>query len=44
LIGDPDSDISPIILVDRGECTFVTKARNVQAFGGSVALIADDKE
>ena len=34
----------PIILVDRGECTFVTKVRNVENLGAKVALIGDTKE
>jgi len=34
----------PIILVDRGECTFVTKARHIQEFGGVLAIIADNVE
>ena len=34
----------PIILVDRGTCTFVTKAKNIQAFGGILAVIADNVE
>ncbi len=29
----------PIIMIDRGNCTFVTKTRNVQNLGGSLALI-----
>jgi hypothetical protein len=29
-------------LVDRGNCTFVTKARNVQNIGGHIALIVND--
>lgn len=34
----------PIILVDRGTCTFVTKAKNIQAFGGILAVIVDNVE
>ncbi len=33
----------PIILLDRGECTFVTKVRNVEKTGANVALIGDTK-
>ncbi len=29
-------------MVDRGNCTFVTKARNVQNIGGHIALIIDN--
>uniref|UniRef100_A0A7S3DXD1 PA domain-containing protein n=1 Tax=Entomoneis paludosa TaxID=265537 RepID=A0A7S3DXD1_9STRA len=32
-----------ILMVDRGECTFVTKVRNAQHFGAAAVLIADDK-
>lgn len=40
----PDSlDQSPIVLVNRGECSFVQKTRTVQRAGGHVALIMDDK-
>lgn len=33
----------PIILLDRGNCSFVTKVRNVEQTGANVALIADTK-
>ena len=32
-----------ILMVDRGECTFVTKVRNAQHYGAAAVLIADDK-
>jgi hypothetical protein len=32
-------DRYPIVMVDRGNCTFVTKSRNVQNLGGHIALI-----
>lgn len=32
-----------ILMVDRGDCTFVTKVRNAQHFGAAAVLIADDK-
>ena len=32
------------ILLDRGKCSNVIKVRNVENFGGAVALIADYKE
>ncbi len=31
-------------MVDRGNCTFVTKARNVQNVGGLFALIIDNED
>jgi len=34
----------PIIMVDRGNCTFVTKTRNVQKLGGSLALIINNNQ
>jgi hypothetical protein len=40
--GDPDGILTPIFLVDRGHCTFVTKVRNVERAGGSLAVIIDD--
>ena len=33
----------PVILLDRGDCTFVTKVRNVEKVGANVALIGDSK-
>jgi len=27
--GDPDGIVSPIFMVDRGNCTFATKVRNI---------------
>ena len=43
LTGDPDPDISPFILADRGSCSFVTKARNIQKWGGRIAVIINQK-
>ena len=40
----PSAPESPFILMmDRGDCTFVTKVRNAQHFGAAAVLIADDK-
>ena len=36
--------MTPIFLVDRGHCTFVTKVRNIEKAGGSLAVIIDDHE
>ena len=41
---DPDGILTPIFLVERGNCTFVTKVRNVQINGGSLAVIIDNRE
>jgi len=38
------SNIIPIILIDRGSCSFVTKVRNVQNMGGKIALIVNNQE
>ena len=32
------------ILLDRGNCSNVEKARNVEDFGGSIALIVDNED
>lgn len=42
LSGDPDQIISPIFMVDRGDCSFVTKTRNIARAGGALALIVDN--
>lgn len=34
----------PVIIVDRGSCTFVTKVRNVQRLGGKAAIIINNQE
>lgn len=33
---------TPIVLVERGNCSFVDKVRNVESSGGSLAVIIDD--
>lgn len=42
--GDPDNDVSPIVLVKRGNCSFVRKARNIQELGGALTLVADFRD
>lgn len=42
--GDPDGILTPIFLVDRGNCSFVTKVRNIEKAGGSLAVIIDDSD
>lgn len=32
-----------MVLVDRGNCTFVTKVRNIEKLGVHIGLISDDK-
>ena len=41
---DEETDLTPIVLVDRGECTFVTKVRNIEKLGVKLAIIVDDRE
>ena len=41
LSGDPDNVVSPIFMVERGDCSFVTQARNIERAGGALALIID---
>ena len=40
--GDPDGILTPIFLVERGDCSFVTKVRNIEKAGGSLAVIIDN--
>ncbi len=44
LAPEPTVDRYPIVMVDRGSCSFVTKTRNVQKLGGHLALIVDNTE
>ena len=39
---DPDPVNSPIVLVDRGDCSFVQKVRHAQDIGASAVIIADN--
>ena len=39
-----DSDLTPIIMVDRGVCSFVTKVRNIEKLGIKLAVVADNQE
>ena len=41
---DEDSGLSPIVMVDRGDCTFVTKVRNIEKLGVKLAIIADNRD
>lgn len=42
---DPDDNEhpTPIILVERGNCTFVKKVRNIQHAGGRLGIVMDNK-
>lgn len=33
-----------MVLIERGDCTFVTKVRNVEKAGANVALVGDTVE
>lgn len=37
-----DINFNPIVIVERGHCTFVKKARNIQELGGMMALIVNN--
>ena len=37
------SEVIPIILVKRGECSFVKKIWNIERVGGKVGIVVDDK-
>lgn len=41
---DPDTDPSPIAVVMRGGCSFVTKIRNAEHAGAKLVLVIDDKD
>lgn len=36
--------MNPIIMVDRGQCHFVQKVRNIQALGVHLAIVVDNKD
>lgn len=38
---NPKVDRAPIIMVDRGECHFTRKVKNVESIGGHIALIVN---
>lgn len=40
---DEQSDLSPVVIVDRGNCTFVTKVRNIQKLGVKMAIVIDNR-
>ncbi len=44
IVAESRVDRFPIVMVDRGSCTFVSKARNVQRIGGALALIIDNQD
>ena len=36
-------DVSPIMLANRGECSFVQKVRNMENIGVAVAIVIDNR-
>lgn len=41
---DEEGGLSPILMVDRGNCSFVTKVRNIENLGVKLAIIIDSRE
>jgi PA domain len=41
---DADGDITPFFIAERGGCSFVKKARNMENIGVAVAIIVDNNE
>lgn len=39
--GDPDDILSPIVLVEQGNCSIVQQVRNIEKNGGALALVID---
>ncbi len=37
------TDVTPIIIVERGNCSFVRKVRNIEHAGGLAAVVVDKK-
>ena len=35
--------IVPVVMVERGDCTFTHKTRNIETVGANAALIIDDR-
>lgn len=42
--GDPDIEPSPIVLVERGNCPFTKKVRNIEHAGGRLAVLIDNTD
>ena len=40
---DTKSPLIPVILVKRGDCSFVKKVRNIERAGGQAGIVIDDK-
>lgn len=44
IFGQSSSELQPVIMVDRGTCSFVAKVRNLEKLGLKLAVIADTQE
>jgi len=42
--GDPDYVVTPILLLERGNCSFVQKIRHAQDIGASAVIISDSSD
>jgi len=42
--GDPDHVVTPIMLIERGNCSFVQKIRHAQDVGASAVIISDNTD
>lgn len=42
-LDDEKNELTPVVMVDRGNCTFVTKVRNIELLGVKLGIIADTK-
>lgn len=42
--GDPDYVVTPILLLERGNCPFVQKTRHAQDIGASAVIISDNSD
>ena len=38
------TESSPIVIVRRGDCSFVQKVRNIEHGGGKLAIVVDEKD
>ena len=41
---EEESDLTPLIIADRGSCSFVTKVRNIERQGVKLAIIGDARD
>ena len=41
---EEESDLTPLIIADRGSCRFVTKVRNIERQGVKLAIIGDARD